>query len=190
MTAITAALPLSHLPQLSAGPDMTYGQSHCKQSRCICRCPHPRGTLWSMSSGRHDALPPHSHWLQAPLHPPTIEETVSFFFFLLGTLTRFPYSADTFYYKYIHTPCSNLFGQKLLIYSAPTLYHCIFGIGLPVIIAVNVAGWPGSTHRSSAATWMEGGAGQGFRSVSKSYLLAEVRPYYSNDKNTICNFLH
>lgn len=34
------------------------------------------------------------------------------------------------------------------------------------MMAVNVAGWPGSTHRSSVATWMEGGAEQEFRSVS------------------------
>lgn len=50
--------------------------------------------------------------------------------------------------------------------SGPTLYHCILGIGLPVMMAVNVAGWPGSTHRSSVGTWMEGGAEQEMRALS------------------------
>lgn len=50
--------------------------------------------------------------------------------------------------------------------SAPTLYHCILGVGLPVMMAVNVAGWPGSTHRSSVGTWMEGGAKQEMKALS------------------------
>lgn len=40
-----------------------------------------------------------------------------------------------------------------------TLYHSVFGAGLPVMMAVNVAGWPGCTHRSLWGTWMVGGAG-------------------------------
>lgn len=35
------------------------------------------------------------------------------------------------------------------------------------MMAVNVAGWPGSTHRSSVGTWMEGGAEQEIRSLSE-----------------------
>lgn len=39
-----------------------------------------------------------------------------------------------------------------------TLYHSAFGAGLPVMMAVKVAGWPGCTHRSWWGTWMVGGA--------------------------------
>lgn len=42
----------------------------------------------------------------------------------------------------------------------------MLGVGLPVMMAVNVAGWPGSTHRSSVGTWMKGGAEQEIRPVS------------------------
>lgn len=44
------------------------------------------------------------------------------------------------------------------VWSFPTLYHWISGVGLPVMMMVKVADWPDSTHRSSAGTWMEGGA--------------------------------
>lgn len=46
-----------------------------------------------------------------------------------------------------------------------TLYHSIFGAGLPVMMAVKVAGWPGCTHRSSWDTWTVGGAEEDIRSV-------------------------
>lgn len=45
-----------------------------------------------------------------------------------------------------------------LLIRCMTLYHWILGVGLPVMIAVNVAAWPGSTLRSSAGTWTKGGA--------------------------------
>lgn len=46
-----------------------------------------------------------------------------------------------------------------------TLYHSVFGAGLPVMMAVNVAGWPGLTHRSLWGTWMVGGAEEDIRYV-------------------------
>lgn len=51
---------------------------------------------------------------------------------------------------------------------SPTLYHWILGAGRPVMMAVNVAGWPGFTYRSSAGTWMEGGAAKQFKPVRKA----------------------
>lgn len=61
-------------------------------------------------------------------------------------------------------PATNPFSWKPQIYSAPTLYHCILGVGLPVMMAVKAADWPGSTQRSSVGTWMDGGAEQQIRS--------------------------
>lgn len=73
--------------------------------------------------------------------------------------------------------------------SAPTLYHCIRGVGLPVMIVVNVASLPGSTQSSSVGTWMIGGAECENRSIS---VLAWSKSHYIflSGKNTICNFLH
>lgn len=43
----------------------------------------------------------------------------------------------------------------------------MFGWGRPVMMTVNVAGWPGFTYRSSAGTWIEGGAMEQFEPVLK-----------------------
>lgn len=62
--------------------------------------------------------------------------------------------------------CDQPLKWKPLIHNTPTLYHCILGVGLPVMMAVNVAAWPGSTYRSSVGTWIEGGAEPAIGSVS------------------------
>lgn len=43
----------------------------------------------------------------------------------------------------------------------------MFGWGRPVMMTVNVAGWPGFTYRSSAGTWIEEGATEQFEPVLK-----------------------
>lgn len=68
----------SHLPPLSAQPGTRRGQSRCRQSRCICRFPPPRGTLWLRSSVLRAVISPHCHWLQALLHPSIRQDMVSF----------------------------------------------------------------------------------------------------------------
>lgn len=71
--------------------------------------------------------------------------------------------------SYIHRKGEHLrrnFLREVADLCGLTLYHSIFGAGLPVMMAVNVAGWPGSTHRSSWGTWMVGGAEYDIRLVS------------------------